>query len=265
MAEPLVHFQDATVIRNGRTALSGINLKIDAGESVAILGPNGSGKSSMVKVMAGDLRVYAGKGEVTIRGLRRWNLFELRSILGIVSNELQADCKGSTKGLDLVLSGYFGSYGSIPLEKVTQEMVEHSKSCLDMVEAGYLADRSFEEMSSGEMRRVLIARALVHRPQALLLDEPTTSLDMRASHEFLETVSSLARRGTAVILVTHYLEDIVPEIGRVVLLKNGKVFCDGRRDEVLSEKNISELFDMPVKLTGSNRVHATISIGEGED
>lgn len=246
MSSPLVSFRNVTVVRNGRTALSAIDLTIEAGECVAILGPNGCGKSTLVKVVAGDLRAYAGQGEVTIRGLKRWNLFELRSILGIVSNDLQADFSPSALGLDVVLSGYFGSYGAVG--EVTPCMRSKALEALSRVEALHLAERKYGELSSGEGRRLLIARALVHDPEALLLDEPTTSLDLKAAHDFLLTVRKLAQEGIGVIFVTHHLEDIVPEITRVVLLKKGEIFADGPASEILTSENVSNLFEIPIQI-----------------
>lgn len=259
MHGPLVTFRDVTVVRNGRTALSVENLSIGSGECVAILGPNGSGKSTLVKVIAGDLRAYAGKGKVTIQGRERWNLFEVRSVLGIVSNDLQTDLKHGVSGLDLVLSGFFGSYGVVDPKEITQDMEDRANEALALVEAAHLRKRTYGELSSGEARRIMIARALAHRPEALLLDEPTTSLDVKATHEFLQLVRRLAQSGIGVILVTHHLEDIVPEIGRVVLLKKGRIFADGTRREVLNSETVSELFETPIRVSGEGVIRAEIA------
>jgi len=259
MPDSLVTFCDVMVVRNGRTALAIDDLKIRNGECVAILGPNGSGKSTLVKLISGDLRPYAGEGYVRIAGMKRWNLFELRSILGIVSNDLQADLQTGVSGYDLVLSGFFGSYGTVDRKLVTPEMEARANEALALVEAIHLRSRTYGELSSGEARRLLIARALAHRPNALLLDEPTTSLDLKATHEFLELIRRLARSGIAVILVTHHLEDIVPEITRVVLLRRGRIFAEGPRAKVLTSETVSELFEAKVEVTGDDVIRAQIA------
>jgi iron complex transport system ATP-binding protein len=259
MPEPLVSLREVTVVRGGRPVLSDIDLQIDAGECVAILGPNGCGKSTLVKVIAGDLRARSGRGQVRIQGLDRWNLFELRSALGIVTNDLQCVIDGRATGLEVVLSGFFGSYGFVDPDRLTPEMRKAALDALNRAEGSHLALRLFGELSSGESRRVLVARALAHNPQALLLDEPTTSLDIRATHEFLQTVSRLAQTGIGVILVTHHLEDIGPEIGRVVLLKEGRIFADGPKADVLTSENISNLFGAPVSVSGTHSVRGEIA------
>jgi iron complex transport system ATP-binding protein len=103
-------------------------------------------------------------------------------------------------------------------------------------------------MSSGEMRRVLIGRALVHDPKALVFDEPSNSLDLFAQHELREIMSSLAQSGTAILLVTHQLSDIIPEIERVVLIRDGEVLAEGPKEQMLTESRLSELFGVPVGL-----------------
>jgi iron complex transport system ATP-binding protein len=247
MPSPLVAFRDVSVVRSGRTALSVERLAIDSGECVAILGPNGSGKSTLVKLVVGDLRAYAGKGQVTIQGRERWNLFELRSVLGIVSNDLQTDLQPVASGFDLVLSGFFGSYGEVDKKQVTRDMEDRANEALALVEAAHLRNRTYGELSSGEARRIMIARALAHRPASLLLDEPTTSLDLKATAEFHDLTSRLAQTGIGIILVTHHLEDIVPEITRVVLLKRGQVIADGPRGEVLTAESLSNLFEFEIQ------------------
>lgn len=260
MSAPLVSLEDVTVVRGGRTVLSGIDLRIDAGERVAILGPNGSGKSTLVKLIAGDLHARAGVGQIRIRGLRRWSLFELRSVLGVVSNDLQALIDPRVTGEDAVLSGFFGTYGFLDRSLVTEDMLESAAMALNRAEAGHLANRVYGELSSGEGRRILVARALAHHPETLLLDEPTTSLDIRAAHEFLQTVRRLSDEGIGEILVTHHLEDIGPEIDRLVLLRQGHIFADGPKTEILTSRLISDLFDFPINVSTEPTHSAKIAL-----
>jgi iron complex transport system ATP-binding protein len=248
MTAPLIQFENVTVARSGRVALDALNLSIDANENIAILGPNGCGKSTMVKAIAGDLRPYAGRGRIRIAGRNRWNLFELRKTLGVVSNELQVLCSKEVTALDLVVSGFFGSYGELRPYEVTEEQQLMAAAALFAVDAGHLVDRQTCELSSGEGRRALIARALVNNPGTLLLDEPTTSLDLKSAHLLVTSLRKIADSGTNVALVTHHVEEIFPEIRRVVLLRQGKVFLDGPTEAVMTSENLSELFDANISL-----------------
>ncbi len=172
MLAPLIELKNVTIVRSGRTALDDVSLSIRRGENVAILGPNGCGKSTLVKAIARDLRPFAGRGSLSIAGLDRWNLFELRKFLGIVSNEIQSLCAKDVTTLDVVVSGFFGSYGVLEPYEVTNEHFAKADEMLRFLEASHLANRLANELSSGESRRVLIARALVNEPTGLLLDEP---------------------------------------------------------------------------------------------
>jgi iron complex transport system ATP-binding protein len=238
-----------SIMRGAKIVLHDMDLRIGVGEHVAILGPNGCGKSTLIKTITRELYPLARPGSsLTLLGQGRWNVFELRSALGIVSNDLMTECAREITGREVVLSGFFSSIGVWPHQHVTAEMIDSANRALARLEAEHLADRLVTEMSSGEARRVLIARALVHNPKALLLDEPTTSLDLFAQHELREILRQLAVSGIGMILVTHHLSDIIPEIERVVLLREGRVIADGPKQELLTETTLSGLFGIPVSL-----------------
>lgn len=249
MSHPLVEFDNVTISREGRIALREVSLRIGAGEHVAILGPNGSGKSTLIKAITRECYpMHPERSAVRVMGERVWNVFELRALMGIVTNELAQACTRGFTGLEVVLSGFFSSAGIWPHMKVTGEMRAAAEEALERMEIAHLAGRWVDEMSSGEARRVLIARALVHRPLALVLDEPSTSLDLHAAHSLREILRKLAREGTSMVMVTHHLADIIPEIERVVLIRDGRVFRDGRKEEVLTEPLLGELFRMRVEV-----------------
>lgn len=249
MSPCLLEMRRVSVMRGANIVLHEMDLRIGVGEHVAILGPNGCGKSTLIKTITRELYPLARPGSsLTLLGQDRWNIFELRSALGIVSNDLMAECAREITGREIVLSGFFSSIGVWPHQHVTAEMIESADCALVRLEAEHLAERLVTEMSSGEARRVLIARALVHNPKALLLDEPTTSLDLFAQHELREILRQLATSGIGMILVTHHLSDIIPEIERVVLLREGRVIADGPKQELLTEETLSGLFGIPVSL-----------------
>lgn len=246
----LLEFNRLTVIKGGRKVLDSLSLKIYEGDNMAILGPNGAGKSSLIKVITKEYYPIHADNSCSFRiwGQDQWNVFELRKLLGIVSNDLQAACTRDTSGLDVVLSGFFSSIG-LYKERLTPKMKKKAQEAIDFLEIRPLQHRNMNEMSSGEARRFLIARALVHAPKALILDEPTNNLDLHAMYKFTDMIRKITKSGTSVILVTQNLSDIIPEIKRVILMKGGKLYQDGAKDSVLTSGNISKLFDSPVEIT----------------
>jgi len=246
---PLLDLHNIRVMRGTKIALDAFSLRIGANEHVAILGPNGCGKSTLIKTLTRECYpVVRPDSWMTILGRESWDVFKLRSGLGIVSNDLMQWCTGDASGRDVVLSGFFSSTAIYPNHMVDPQKVELADAALAELKISHLADRPVCEMSSGEARRVLIARALVHKPQALLFDEPCNSLDLAAQQNVRHTMSELARSGTAVILVTHELADIVPEIERVVLMSAGHVVADGPKSEILQVERLSALFGVPVQM-----------------
>lgn len=234
-------------MRELKLVLDRISLRIDEGEHVAVLGRNGCGKSTLIKTLTRECYpLLRDDAWMTILGRRVWHIFELRSILGIVTNDLGAAFQREVSGRDAILSGFFGGVGVEPADIVTPAMLDKAERILELLEIGHLADRMMCEMSSGEARRFLIGRALVHDPRALVLDEPTNSLDLFAQHSLREAMRRLARNGIGLVLVTHHLSDIIPEIGRVVVLSEGRVVADGPKPEILTPERLTELFRVPV-------------------
>lgn len=247
--EPLIDLCNVTVMRGDNVALRNLSLTVGQGEHVAILGPNGCGKSTLIKTIARECYPLAREGSsVRILGRSLWNVFDLRSMLGIVSNDLMTQCTREITGFDVVLSGFFSSIGIWPNHHVTGEMRAKAAQVLALLEAPHLSDKPVTEMSSGEARRVLIGRALVHNPSALLLDEPSTSLDLFAQHELRETVRKLAQSGMGIVLVTHHLSDIIPEIDRVIFMRGGQIIGDGAKADLLTARSLKDLFGVDVEL-----------------
>jgi iron complex transport system ATP-binding protein len=245
----LLAFRHVSVVLGGKRVLHDITLTIGAGEHVAILGPNGCGKSTLIKTITREYYPLAEpESSLTILGRNTWDVFELRTLLGVVSSELMQRCTREITGREMVLSGFFSSIGVQPYHEVTRAMTEKTNQVLELLEAQDLAEREMTEMSSGEAHRLLIGRALVHDPLALLLDEPSNSLDFRAALELRDILRKLAQAGTGIVMVTHHLPDILPEIHRVVLLRQGRIFADGAKSKVLTTKRLTELFGLPVKL-----------------
>jgi iron complex transport system ATP-binding protein len=250
---PLIELDRASVTRGQVRVLHELSLSIAMGQHTAILGPNGCGKSSFIKLITRELYPLArtgGEAPVKVLGQTRWQVDRLRSQLGIVTGDLSGNL-ADMPGLSVesaVISGFFASYVIPPHREVTDAMRERAREALTLARALPLLERPYAELSAGETRRVLIARALVNRPQALLLDEPSTGLDLIARQHLVDTMRDLARQGITLVLVTHHIEEIVPEIERVVLLRAGRIFADGHRETLLRDAPLSEVFDGPVRV-----------------
>ena len=262
---PLIECRDVTVYRGDVRALDRLTLTIAAGESVAILGPNGCGKSTFIKALTCDCypAIEPVPFMLRIMGRERWSVAELRHMLGIVSQDLTAECtRGMSSdfveyphrvtGRDTVLSGFFSSIGIAAHQQITPEMAHKAEAILDRLDIAHLAARPLDELSSGEARRLVIARALVHDPAALVLDEVGNSLDLRAAHQLREMTRAIAQAGTALVVVTHNLSEIVPEIERVILLRDGRVLDDGPKERLLTSATLTRTFGLPIEVGRHN-------------
>ncbi len=259
MAPALFELDNVTVFREDTRALDRLSLTVRAGEHIAILGPNGCGKSTLIKTLTRECYPYTGDGPSLVRvmGRDRWDVTSLRAMLGIVTNDLVAECtrgmssdfaEGHTRvtGRDTVLSGFFSSIGLWAHHDVTSAMREQADRLLARLELEHLADRPLHQLSSGEAKRLVIARALVHEPAALVLDELANSLDLRAASQLRASTRAIAQAGTTVIMVTHHLSEVIPDITRVVLIDRGRVVDDGPKAQLLTSARLSQLFGMPI-------------------
>jgi iron complex transport system ATP-binding protein len=247
--EQFLQLENVSVARGDRIVLHDVNLSIRTGEHVAILGPNGCGKSTLILTITCQIYpIVTPSMRVRIFGRERWDLTQLRKHFGVVGTDLPGQRTAVTTGLDAVIAGFFSASTLWPNLHVTDEMRARAVEALERIEAIHLAQQFVGEMSAGEKRRILIARALVHRPRQLLLDEPSNALDLAAQRELRETMRRLTSEGTGLVLVTHHLGDILPEINRIILMRNGRILADGPRAELLTESRLSELFGAPVRI-----------------
>jgi len=250
MRPALLELSNITVMRGEHTALDGMTLRIDQGEHACILGPNGCGKSTLIKTITRECYPLVVDGSsMCILGKDRWDVSELRSSLGIVSPDLLALCTTKASARDVVLSGFFSSTRIWPHQHPDPQLVARADAALARLGLAHLADRPVLHMSSGEAKRTLVARALVHEPRTLLFDEPTSALDIGAQVQLREAMRELARAGLGVLLVTHHVSEIIPEIERVIFLREGRVVADGPKAAMLTEERLGALFGVRVRVT----------------
>jgi iron complex transport system ATP-binding protein len=242
----------ATVWRGETAALRDFSLELRAAESVAILGPNGAGKSSFLKLLTGELRPEADpQSFCRLFGEDLWSLEELRHRIGVVMPEEVARFDDREISLDAVLSSLRGAYGRTRDMRFSKADKARALLAMDLMGVADLRDRPFGALSSGERRRFLVARALVHEPEVLVLDEPSTALDFPASIQLIATLRKLQQQGRTLVWVTHHPGEIPPEINRVVLLKQGRVFADGSKRDVLTDETLGRLFGVDLHVSWS--------------
>jgi iron complex transport system ATP-binding protein len=252
-------FCNVSAYRGGTLVFDGLDLRIEKGENTAILGPNGSGKSTLLKLVSREIYpVHSTESRMLVYGRDRWNVEELRSRLGIVSQDLQEDYGRHAKGRDVILSGYYSSIDTWPHQQFTATELAHAEQLMLRLGIDELAERPYGKMSTGQQRRFLLGRALVHSPEALLLDEPTSGLDLSATFQYLATIRSLMQAGTQLILVTHHLHEIPPEVSRVVFIRNGRIMAEGDKSALLTSEGVSALFGCAVEVVERNGFYQAV-------
>ena len=248
---PLIDIRSATVYRGETQVFDDFSLQIEQHEPAVILGPNGSGKTTLLKVINRELYpVHRSEPSVLILGKTTWNVWELRAHIGIVSHDLQSRYPDKTTGLEVVISGFLSSIGirGLLARRVGEEHRDRARCIMADLGVEAFINTPLRHMSTGQQRRCLLARAMVHDPQTLILDEPTAGLDIAAGFDYLKRIRSLAAAGKNIVLVTHQLNEIPPDIDRIILLRKGRIVADGSKAEVLTEENLSYTYDTQVRV-----------------
>lgn len=256
---PILDIRHATVYRGDTCVFSDLSFTLREGEHAAILGPNGAGKSTLLKLLSGEVHpMPLDETRMTLFGEEGWNVWDVRKQVGIVSHDLQRDYLICAEGLNVVLSGYYASNDTYGYQEFDETQIARAHELIRELGIESLADRRFGHLSTGEQRRFLLGRALVHDPPVLVLDEPTSGLDLKACFQYLDLLRAQIQKGKTVLLVTHHLHEIPPEVERVVLLKEGKILADGSKSVVLTDDQISTLFDLPIVLVQANGWHQAL-------
>ncbi|WP_263381467.1 ABC transporter ATP-binding protein [Granulicella arctica] len=246
---PFLKFEHVSVARGETVVLHDVSLSINRGEHIAILGPNGCGKSTLIKAMTCECYpLVQPETTVSIFGRSRWDLTELKKKLGVVSADLPGEPTRRTTGFDAILSGFFSSSTLWPNLTITPALLARAEEVLVQVDAVALRDKQVGGMSAGQQRRIMIGRALVGSADMLLLDEPSNALDLSAQRDLRLLLRQLAQQGTGILLITHHIADILPEMDRVLMMQEGRIVADGPKEELLTAVRLSDLFDTEVQL-----------------
>jgi iron complex transport system ATP-binding protein len=241
--------RDVTLVREGRAILDTVTWTVGASERWVVLGRNGCGKSTLMKIAS--LYLHPSSGEVDVLGetLGRTDVRSLRKRIGVASSGMADQLRSDLIAADVVMTAknaaletWWHTYDDADRQR--------ARDCLERMEIGRLADRSFATLSSGEKQRVLLARTLMPEPGLLLLDEPTAGLDLAGREDLVRTLGVLAVGvdTPATVLVTHHVEEIPEGFTHVLMLREGRVLSAGTLDDVLTEANLSECFEMPLGL-----------------
>lgn len=250
--QKLIEIHDATLWRGSTCVFKNLTLSIEEHERVAILGPNGSGKTTLLKTINREIYPAIKAGSyIRILGREKWNVWELRKKIGVVSNDLHQRYTATTTAIEVVVSGFHSSIGihGALADRVTRDQIDAARRTLSELGIDELRRTPLNRMSSGQQRRCLLARALVHDPVTLILDEPTTGLDFAASFDYLKRIRKLAQAGRNIIIVTHHLNEIPPEVDRVILLQNGTIAADGPKATILTGETLSAVYETPIRVT----------------
>ncbi|ANE04676.1 ABC transporter ATP-binding protein [Corynebacterium crudilactis] len=247
MSETALTLDHVTVRRGAKLLLDDISLTIPQGSHWAVLGPNGAGKTTILKIAATLL--YPSEGTADILGHRfgRVDTRELRKTIGLVDPKQKFS---NLPAQEIVLSGLTASNGVLPRWSATAAQLNHCAEMIELVGMTARADRMWADMSQGEKARTLIARALIIEPALLLLDEPTTGLDLPGRETLLKVIDSLRASMPALttVMITHHVEEIAASTTDILMLKDARVLASGPVYEIMTPANLGALYDMSVVL-----------------
>ncbi len=251
--QTIIELKNVTAYRGDTRVFDNLSLELLQRRNTVILGPNGAGKTTLLKLLSREIYpVHGDDSYMRIFGKEHWNVWELRSHLGIVSHDLQREYTAYAKGLNVILSGFYSSVNIWAHQIFSEDEMQRAERIMADLGIAELKHKLFAEMSTGEQRRFLLGRALISNPGTLILDEPTSGLDVQACFHYLDIIRSLMQKGKTVILVTHHIHEIPPEISHAVLLKDGKIFAQGEKSKILTGENLSTLFDVSIELVQAN-------------
>lgn len=244
----ILSFEQVQFIRQKNALLQDIDWRINAGEDWAVLGLNGAGKSLMLNMISGNLWPTSGKLTVLGEVFGRTSIPDLTKRIGWVSQSLQERIHREEQAEFIVLSGKFASIGIY--QNFSDADMEEAKQLLISLGAKKLIGKVYQVLSQGEKQIVLIARALMAKPELLILDEPCNGLDLFAREDLLERIKQMKQAADApsLLYVTHHTEEILPLLNHVLMIRDGKIFKQGQRDELLTESVLNDFYQRPIAI-----------------
>lgn len=247
----IINFKNINVGYDDKIILKDLNLSINKGEHWVILGANGSGKSTLMKLIQSEIHPRFDKNSTKeLFGKSTYSLFELRNKIGVISNDLHNYFSSKVpflNGYEVVQSGFYATFSIFKSQDFTQEQHNKIADTMKFLEIRHLQDKKVSSMSTGELRKCIIARALIHDPEAFILDEPTVGLDIKAQINFLQMLEKIAKK-SSIILVTHHLEEIFEDIENVALIYQNTIYKSGTKDKILNSENLSKIFGIDLKI-----------------
>jgi len=255
MRQNIIEFKNIHVGYDSTIVLKNINITIKQGEHWAVLGANGSGKSTFMKLIQSEIQPRQDfPFTKKILDQKHSSIFELKKKLGIITNDLHNYfyTHGSfLSAYEVVLSGFYSSIGVFKHQDFTAEQYNKVDETLKYLEITHLKEKKVKTMSTGELRKCIMARALIHDPIAFVLDEPTVGLDIKAQIDFMKMLKRVSIK-SSIILVTHHLDEIFDGITNVALIAEKTILKSGKKEEILTSQNLSKIFNMDLQIKEKN-------------
>lgn len=249
-ASALFELENVSICRGDTAVYEGLSLKIELGESVAIIGPNGSGKSTLIKLLSrGIYPVQQANSRFRLLGRERVRVDDYRKRLGYVAEDALDLVPMDTSVLEICISAFTGSSGlrGVP-QRPPAHATDNAMQALAFVGLAGFQQRQLQNLSTGECRRLMLARAMCHKPLAIILDEPSSNLDLQASAWLTDRLGQLASTGTSIVLATHLINEIPPEITRIIAIREGRIVGDDAAVDLLSDDFVSNLYATDVRV-----------------
>ena len=246
-------FKNINVIIDQKQILSNININLNYGENTLILGPNGSGKSTFLKLLNRTIYpINSRYSSLKLFNKENINIWDLRKKIGFLFKEMEQRINNGVQLYDLIISGFSGRFNSRYFKLLSSDEKLKIDSLVNEWELNDIIDQEFKSLSDGQKRRALLARALVHEPEILVLDEPFCNLDMKSNYILNKNINKLIEQSVNIVYITHNLESILPETNRVILIKKGMIINDGEPNKLISSEVLSDLFKISVKVINND-------------
>tara|TARA_Y100001968_G_C19368463_1_gene723822 strand:+ start:148 stop:939 length:792 start_codon:yes stop_codon:yes gene_type:complete len=247
--EAWLEMKSLEVWKNENQIFSNLTLTLNKGQNTILLGPNGSGKSAIVALINRTIYpIHKYNSEFKLFGHTEINIWNMRSKIGLISTEIDQRISGRDRVKEIIRSGLYQSFSMRNKKNLTNKDTNRVEKILREFKLSDISEKEYRILSDGQKRRVLIARAIVHNPEVLVLDEPTSKLDIKSRYILQECLENLAGKGTTILQITHDINSITKSYSRIIFIKKGRIIGDGNQSKQLTSKKLSNLFDLNLKI-----------------